>query len=157
MGNWWKYCFTYQRLIHLLRSPKHKNYRFWKTYVNLFERGHSSISFLQTDKTQHQYLKDLNIGWEGKGKNKLEILHQRYGLKQIQCERNVIQGQDPAPGVVELHKTGLGTLVQPVQIPLHSLPTLQSSTPTTNLVSPSLLSSLTACWTSNLQFWSFDC
>jgi len=33
--------------------------------------------------------------------------------------------QDPALGLVELHTVGLGPSIQPVQIPLQSLPTLE--------------------------------
>ena len=43
----------------------------------------------------------------------------------------VTQVQDPALGLVEPHTVGLGPSMQPVQIPLQSLPTLQQiSTPT---------------------------
>ncbi|KAK4823942.1 hypothetical protein QYF61_008328 [Mycteria americana] len=43
----------------------------------------------------------------------------------------VTQVQDPALGLVESHTIGLGSLIQPVQIPLQSLPTLkQINTPT---------------------------
>jgi len=37
----------------------------------------------------------------------------------------VTQVQDPALGPVEAHTVGLGPLIQPVQIPLQSLPTLK--------------------------------
>jgi len=37
----------------------------------------------------------------------------------------VTEVQDPAPGLVEPHTVGLSPLIQPVQIPLQSLPTLQ--------------------------------
>ncbi|KAK4818014.1 hypothetical protein QYF61_004127 [Mycteria americana] len=37
----------------------------------------------------------------------------------------VIEGQDPAFGLVEPHTTGLSPSIQPVQIPLQSLPTLK--------------------------------